>query len=74
LGGTLEFREGGEVSVDDAVADFEERVGKLERLAGGEPTGFVPDKVNLGVCETGDESERRLGVGIDPNCGLMDVI
>lgn len=50
LGGALEFGEGGEVAVDDAVADFEEGVGKLKGFAGGEPAGFIADEVDLGVC------------------------
>jgi hypothetical protein len=57
LSGAFKFRKGGEVAVDDAVTDLEERVGELEGFAWGEPAGSVADEVDLGVCKAGDESE-----------------
>lgn len=57
LCGEDEFREGGKVPMDDAVADFEEGVGELEGFSGGEPRGAVAGEFYLGVEEAGYESE-----------------
>jgi hypothetical protein len=61
LGCAFEFGEGGEVAVDDAVADLEEGGWELESFSGREPGGLVPDEVDLGVCEAGDESRGESG-------------
>jgi hypothetical protein len=43
LGCAFEFGEGGEVAVDDAVADLEEGGGELKGVSGGKPGGFIAD-------------------------------
>lgn len=62
--GDDELGERREVSVDYAVADFEEGIGELEGFSGGKPRGAVAGEFELGVEEAGYESGGMLG-GLD---------